>query len=113
MISSANVPAAHPRHRVAVRSLCEFSAKEGDLELRFTPSPSAQEGMAGHATIAARRGPGYQREIPLHGLYESLAVRGRADGYDAGKNRLGRIQNVPGRTRPHARKPKADCIGLS
>jgi DNA excision repair protein ERCC-2 len=26
---------------VAVRALCEFSARRGDLDLRFTPSPSA------------------------------------------------------------------------
>lgn len=40
-------------YTVAVRALCEFSAKTGDLDLRFTPSPSptAQEGMAGHATV--------------------------------------------------------------
>lgn len=33
--------------RIAVRELCEFTAKEGDLDLRFTPSPTAAEGMAG------------------------------------------------------------------
>lgn len=37
--------------RIAVRELCEFTAKEGDLDLRFTPSPTAQEGMAGHSTL--------------------------------------------------------------
>ncbi|MFO6293534.1 hypothetical protein, partial [Pseudomonas aeruginosa] len=30
-------------YQVAVRALCEFSAKRGDLDLRFTPSPSALE----------------------------------------------------------------------
>ncbi len=60
--------------RIAVRELCELAAKEGDLDLRFTPSPTAQEGMAGHATVVARRGPDYVAELPLIG-----AVRG-ADG---------------------------------
>ena len=32
-------------YSVAVRALCEFTAKVGDLDLRFTPSPSAQEGI--------------------------------------------------------------------
>ena len=31
-------------YTVAVRALCEFSAKVGDLDLRFTPSPTAQKG---------------------------------------------------------------------
>ena len=52
-------------YRVAVRALCEFTAKEGDLDLRFTPSPTAQEGMAGHQTVVDRRGDGYIAELPL------------------------------------------------
>ncbi|WP_147466711.1 hypothetical protein, partial [Pseudomonas syringae] len=44
------------RYAVAVRALCEFTAKVGDLDLRFTPSPTAQEGIAGHRTVASRRG---------------------------------------------------------
>ncbi len=43
-------------YRVAVRELCEFAAKHGDLDHRFTASPSAQEGIAGHKIVAARRG---------------------------------------------------------
>ncbi|WP_256676378.1 hypothetical protein, partial [Pseudomonas sp. CM27] len=38
-------------YSVAVRALCEFSAKVGDLDLRFTPSPSAQEGIEGHRRV--------------------------------------------------------------
>ncbi|UVJ46254.1 hypothetical protein NVV94_12360 [Pseudomonas sp. LS1212] len=49
---------------VAVRALCEFTAKVGDLDLRFTPSPTAQEGIAGHRRVTARRGQGYQAEVP-------------------------------------------------
>ncbi len=68
--------------QVAVRALCEFTAKTGDLDLRFTPAPSAQEGIAGHLAVAARRGAGYRTEVPLSGEYRGLLVRGRADGYD-------------------------------
>jgi len=67
-------------YRVAVRALCEFTAKQGDLDLRFTPSPTAVEGMAGHTTVTARRGDGYEREVTLEGSFRSLTVRGRADG---------------------------------
>ena len=42
-------------YSVAVRALCEFTAKTGDLDLRFTPSPTALEGIVGHRTVASRR----------------------------------------------------------
>ena len=68
---------------VAVRALCDFTAKRGDLDLRFTPSPSAIEGMLGHRLVAMRRPAHYEREVSLSGDYKDLRVRGRADGYDA------------------------------
>jgi DNA excision repair protein ERCC-2 len=83
-------------YTVAVRALCDFTAKAGDLDLRFTPSPTAQEGIAGHATVTAGRGPGYEREVTLEGLYEDLVVRGRADGFDAASNRLEEIKTHRG-----------------
>ncbi|MBU1331701.1 MAG: ATP-dependent DNA helicase [Gammaproteobacteria bacterium] len=83
-------------YQVAVRALCEFTAKVGDLDLRFTPSPTAQEGMAGHATVVARRGPEYLAEVPLSGEYRSLRVRGRADGYDPQANLLEEIKTHRG-----------------
>jgi len=83
-------------YRVAVRALCEFTAKVGDLDLRFTPSPTALEGIAGHAQVTARRGDGYEREIALKGPYGQLSVRGRADGYDPARNRLEEIKTFRG-----------------
>ncbi len=79
-------------YQVAVRALCEFTAKAGDLDLRFTPSPSAQEGITGHATVASRRGDGYRNEIALSGAYRGLLVRGRADGYDPALNQLEEVK---------------------
>ncbi|MEJ5992715.1 ATP-dependent DNA helicase [Ramlibacter sp. PS3R-8] len=84
------------QYTVAVRTLCEFTAKRGDLDLRFTPTPTAQEGMAGHQLVAARRGPAYETEISLRGEFEQLAVRGRADGYDGVLNRLEEIKTHRG-----------------
>src|SRR5690606_8922347 len=83
-------------YRIAVRALCEFTAREGDLDLRFTPSPSAQEGMAGHRTVVSRRGPAYLSEVPLAGSYEGLLVTGRADGYDPALNLLEEIKTHRG-----------------
>lgn len=85
---------------VAVRTLCEFTAKQGDLDLRFTPAPSAQEGIAGHAVIASRRRKHrdnyYESEVALSAEYKQLRVRGRADGYDAGLNRVEEIKTFRG-----------------
>ena len=83
-------------YSVAVRALCEFTAKVGDLDLRFTPSPSAQEGIAGHRTVASRRSAHYQNEVALEGDYLQLRVRGRADGYDPDANRLEEVKTYRG-----------------
>jgi len=84
------------RYTIAVRALCEFTAKVGDLDLRFTPSPTAQEGMAGHATVTGRRDDDYQREISLSGDFGPLHVRGRADGYDPARRQLEEIKTYRG-----------------
>jgi DNA excision repair protein ERCC-2 len=81
---------------VAVRALCEFTARRGDLDLRFTPAPTASEGIAGHAIVAARRDSGYEAEITLAGTHRSLSVRGRADGYDGVLNRLEEVKTYRG-----------------
>ena len=79
-----------------MRALCEFAAKRGDLDLRFTPSPSAQEGIAGHALVAKRRGEGYEAEVSLSGRFEALEVRGRADGYCSILNQLEEVKTFRG-----------------
>jgi DNA excision repair protein ERCC-2 len=84
------------KYVVAVRALCEFTAKAGDLDLRFTPSPTAQEGIAGHAVVTSRRAEGYQTEVALSGDFGPLHVRGRADGYDASHNLLEEIKTYRG-----------------
>ncbi|MDR5747623.1 ATP-dependent DNA helicase [Caballeronia sp. LZ029] len=89
--------ASEPAYTVAVRALCEFTAKQGDLDLRFTPTPSAQEGVAGHVTVTSRRPAGYQKEISLSETYGPLCVRGRADGYDPALNRLEEIKTHRGK----------------
>ncbi|KII31694.1 ATP-dependent DNA helicase [Pseudomonas fluorescens] len=83
-------------YSIAVRALCEFTAKVGDLDLRFTPSPTALEGIVGHRTVASRRSEGYQSEVALLGQHQNLTVKGRADGYDPGQNRLEEVKTYRG-----------------
>lgn len=89
-------PTNDTRYIVAVRALCEFTAKVGDLDLRFTPAPTALEGMAGHRTVVARRGDGYESEVALSGEYLHLKIRGRADGYNPALNQLEEIKTYRG-----------------
>ncbi len=84
------------KYIVAVRALCEFTAKVGDLDLRFTPSPTAQEGIAGHTLVTSRRAADYQTEVSLSGDFGALHVRGRADGYDPTQNQLEEIKTHRG-----------------
>ena len=94
--SPVAIEPAGSQYVVAVRALCEFTAKHGDLDLRFTPAPTAQEGMAGHALVASRRGEDYEPEVSLSGEYKSLLVRGRADGYDPALNQLEEVKTFRG-----------------
>ena len=79
-------------YRVSVNSLVAFTARAGDLDLRFTPAPSAIEGIAGHQIIRQRRRANYESEVRLSGHYPGLEVSGRADGYDPDTNTLEEIK---------------------
>ena len=82
--------------RVAVRTLCHFAARSGDLDHRYTPSPSAIEGIQGHRAVAANRHGDYRTEVPLAGTCKNLAIAGRADGYDPRLNQLEEIKTCRG-----------------
>ncbi|MBA3979854.1 MAG: ATP-dependent DNA helicase [Alcanivorax sp.] len=84
------------RYTVAVRTLCDFTARRGDLDLRFTPAPSAREGIAGHQLVTSRRDDDYETEIPLQGEYRQLLLRGRADGYCPQRHVLEEIKTFRG-----------------
>lgn len=81
---------------VSVKALCNFTAKRGDLDRRFTPAPSAQEGVWGHAQAAARRGGQYKTEMVLSSIEAGLVVRGRADGYDTDARRIDEFKTFRG-----------------
>jgi Rad3-related DNA helicase len=87
---------APPTVTVAVRALCEFTARVGDLDLRFTPSPTSQQGIEGHQLVASRRGAGYEPERALEGRVGHVLVRGRADGWDPARQRLEEVKTHKG-----------------
>ncbi|MDN3638629.1 ATP-dependent DNA helicase [Simiduia curdlanivorans] len=88
-------------YKVSVRSLCEFAAKRGDLDLRFTPATTAAEGVELHQLVARRRraehGDHYQAEIRLQGEFENLRVSGRADGWIVPTQTLEEVKSFRGR----------------
>ncbi|MFL1407147.1 helicase C-terminal domain-containing protein [Marinobacter sp. M1N3S26] len=92
--------------KVAVRTLCEFAARRGDLDFRYTPAPSSEEGIAGHKSVQSRRGYGYQSEYQLTGECLGLELSGRADLYNPHKGLLEEIKTHRGdlsRIREHQR----------
>jgi Rad3-related DNA helicase len=93
---------AEPSFSVAVRALCEFSAKAGDLDLRFTPAPTAEQGMEGHRVVADRRPAHVERELAVEGHCHGLQLRGRIDLFDP---RAGRLEEVKTHRGPVDRVP--------
>jgi len=76
--------------------MCDLTARMGDLDQRFTPSPTALEGMMGHNSVTSNRNSSYQTEITVTGEYQNIFVRGRADGYDPDINQLEEIKTFKG-----------------
>lgn len=90
-------PAAEPElYTVSVRNLCAFAARSGDLDQRFTPSPTAQQGRQGHQLVAQRRAPHHESEVSLSGRFGGLVVRGRADGFDPRSHTLEEVKTYRG-----------------
>ncbi|SFR61976.1 DNA excision repair protein ERCC-2 [Marinobacter daqiaonensis] len=92
--------------KVAVRTLCEFAARRGDLDFRYTPAPSSEEGIAGHQAVQASRGYGYKSEFSLTGNCLGIELTGRADVYNPHKPLLEEIKTHRGdlsRIRDHQR----------
>ena len=96
MTTPSASPASAWTYTVSVRSLCEFSAKQGDLDRRFTPSATALEGQQGQLLVAQRRGADYESEVALQTVEGALRVRGRADGYDPRRRCLEEIKTLRG-----------------
>lgn len=94
--STAAAVGTEPVDTVSVRALCEFTARHGDLDRRFTPSATALEGIQGQQGIATRRGPDYETEIALVRVVGTVRLRGRADGWDPRRRTLEEIKTIRG-----------------
>ena len=71
---------------IAIAELARFCHRSGDIDHRFSPSPTGVQGVAGHQRVYARRPASYlqriRRRIPAQEPALQLTLRGRADGYD-------------------------------
>ncbi|MFP8965390.1 helicase C-terminal domain-containing protein [Pokkaliibacter sp. CJK22405] len=100
---------ATDRLSVSVGNLCRFSARTGSIDMGYTPSPSAIEGMEGHLRLQRRRPESYEPEYALEAELFGIQLRGRADGIDpqAGlieeiKTHRGQVERIsPERTQLH------------
>jgi Rad3-related DNA helicase len=90
-------PAAEPDcYRVSVRSLAEFTGRRGDLDRRFSVSPSARQGIAAHQRVARQRAPGHEIEVPLEFRQGPVWVVGRADIFDPQARELEEVKTCLG-----------------
>lgn len=83
-------------NRISIRSLCEFAARTGDIDLRYTPAPTAAEGIEGHQRLQRKRPTSYMPEYPLEIEIDGLLLRGRADGVDLSKRLVEEIKTHRG-----------------
>jgi DNA excision repair protein ERCC-2 len=71
---------------VPVRDLVAFCHRCGDIDHRFSPSPTGEQGVAGHQRVYGRRPDSYRSEYAVQYRHSQgdlqLLLRGRADGYD-------------------------------
>ncbi|WP_165954196.1 ATP-dependent DNA helicase [Seongchinamella unica] len=81
---------------LSVRDLVAFCHRSGDIDHRYTPSPSAEQGMEGHQRLYRRRPDSYVREYPVRYLHRQgdiqLQLRGRADGFDPARGLVEEIK---------------------
>lgn len=95
-------------YTVSVRDLAAFCHRSGDIDHRFTPSPTAEQGIEGHQRVYRRRPDSFQREYPVSATVTlagaDLLIRGRADGYDAQQGLVEEIKTcrVPAQAIPEA-----------
>lgn len=101
--------------RVAATDLVRFCHRSGDIDHRFTPSPTGAEGIAGHQHLYRQRPDSYRREYAVEYLHTagslSLQLRGRADGYDPERGLVEEIKTC--RTDPGAIPPAVAALHLA
>ena len=97
MTDAVRIPGNESMPRVGVRALCDFTARRGDLDHRFTPSPNARDGLEGQARVVATRGEGYRAEVSVAEEVAGLRIQGRIDGVCRDGRTLEEIKTYRGR----------------
>jgi DNA excision repair protein ERCC-2 len=86
----SNGNAAERRIEISVRELVELTCRRGDITRGQGPRASALEGVLAHRAIQEGRGGAYRAEHRLDWRFARggvvLAVSGRADGVDTGRD---------------------------
>lgn len=89
---------------IAIAELARFCHRRGDIDHRFSPSPTGAQGVAGHQRVYSRRPASYRSEFAVQYQHHEpglqLTLRGRADGYDPGQGLVEEIKTC--RTAPNA-----------
>lgn len=71
---------------VAVRTLAAFCYRSGDIDHRYLPGPTGEQGIEGHQAVYRQRPESYRSEYPVKHVEQvagvRLRLRGRADGFD-------------------------------
>ncbi len=88
--------AVEPVLEVSVGALCDFSARRGDLDHRFTPAPTALEGSQWHRRRARAQPSDVASEVAVSGLCAGLRVRGRIDSVAVSAGRLEEVKTTRG-----------------
>ena len=81
---------------VSIRTLCEFCDRSGDIDLRYTPAPTAIEGIRGHKRLQTRRPKSYMAEFAISADIDGFQLKGRADGWDPIQNCVEEIKTHRG-----------------
>ena len=65
---------SQPTATVSVRELAEFCYRSGDIDHRFTASPTGVQGTEGHQRVFRKRPASYCREFPVEYRYSFAIV---------------------------------------
>jgi len=74
------------RLKIAVRNLAQLTCRSGDIHFRYDDSTDSREGIDTQKRLQRERGPTYEREVPVKGVwcdgFAELELAGRVDGCD-------------------------------
>ncbi|MBT4519595.1 MAG: ATP-dependent DNA helicase [Halieaceae bacterium] len=93
---------------VSVRELALFCHRSGDIDHRFTLSPTGVQGVEGHQRLYRNRPDSYCSEYSVEHCHthngQSILLRGRADGYDSAQGMVEEIKTcrVPAESIPES-----------